>query len=195
LNGGKIFPISRFPEFCNKLGISFAPEKHSPLPKTSIILVLFVSIGCFASAQDVRGDAYLTEVTRIRKAATRQIELRLDTCDQYPDSTRFYLWFVLTPSDGAGTALKVISEHTKGQVSFSIYPHQPLDVNWKVIGVNGQSVCLIIPASMGCPDAPVGGAENIPLIPSYLPDQIDGFWNRQIHVLKPIWSQLSYRSH
>lgn len=164
------------------------------MQKTLVFAVIFISLGFFVSAQENQGNNYLDEVTRLRKAATRQIELSADTCDQYPDSSRFNFWFVLTRLDGNKTEIKVISESTKAPVNFRIYPHKPLDVNWALMAAKNEQAILIIPASIGCPESSIAESAHLPLVPSYLPDHFAGFWSKKIQVLQPVWCQLSSRS-
>ncbi|MGB4771642.1 MAG: hypothetical protein WBP58_09290 [Chitinophagaceae bacterium] len=165
------------------------------MQKLLVLSAVFVCLTLIGSAQDVRGNEYQNEVNRLRKAATRQIELSEDTCEQFADSTRLNLWFVLARMEGNKTEIKVIAESTKAPVSFSIYPHKPLDVNWAIIASKNQPAFLVIPASIGCLESNPAESESFPLVPPYLPDHFAGFWNSQIHVVQPIWCQLSSRRY
>lgn len=165
------------------------------MQKALILSVVFVCLRFIVSAQDERDADYLNEVNRLRKVATRQIELSADTCDQFTDAARLNFWFVLARLAGNKTEIKVIAESTKTPVSLRIYPHRPLDVNWAIIASKNQQTLLIIPASIGCPESNPAESETFPLVPPYLPEHFAGFWNSQIHVLQPIWCQLSSRSH
>lgn len=156
-----------------------------------MLTIFFVCLTLIGSAQENRDADYLNEVNRIRKTATQQIELSADTCEQFPDSTRLNFWFVLARLDGNKTEIKVISESTKAPVNFSIYPHRPLHVNWAIIASKNNQALLVIPASIGCPESNPAESESFPLVPHYLPAHFASFWNSQIHVVQPIWCQLS----
>jgi hypothetical protein len=120
---------------------------------------------------------------------------RIDTCLNLPDSTRINLWFVLASMAEGKTDVKVFDGSTKEEIDFWFNPDRPtIKVNWKRIEPEGQLVRLVIPFTMGCPASDSNDLAHLQMIPTFVPDQIPGFWTRQIHILRPVTYRMYYPS-
>jgi hypothetical protein len=150
-----------------------------------LILFIVFAICNIAAARGQESDDYQREVKRLRKHATIQVEYRIDTCDHFADTTVLHFWFVLNRMAGDKTDVMPISEDSLGL--FRFLERYSLDVKWSSIAPRDSALTLIIPASLGCPEAGASRIKSISPVPAFLPDRIPGFWQRQIRVLPPIW--------
>lgn len=153
-------------------------------------LFIVLAFCTMAAARGQESYAYQREVKRLQKLATIQVEIRIDTCDYFSDTTVLHFWFVLNRMAGDKTHAMVFSEDSLGH--FRIRERYSLDVRWTFIAPKDTALSLIIPAALGCVEAGASRIESISLVPAFLPERINGFWDRQIRVLPPVWVKAGY---